>query len=455
MLEAIVVCGPSGVGKGTLIGKLLADYPAAFGFSVSVTTRGPRPGEVDGTHYHFLTRAQAQAQIDAGGFVEFAEVHGTLYGTPKSSVDAVAATGAVCVLDIDVQGAEQVKRSGIEALYIFVAPPSFVGLEQRLRGRGTETEDKIVARLAGAKRELAFQEEHPDFFDHVIVNGNLEDAYTELRSLVADARPLALSLALARRGLSELATTTDGSSMALVTLDVTRAALSDFAALATLPQLRQLIAPHNRIASVAQLAVLTQVRDTPLSPPTSHPTPTYPFRVQGHDSLLPFASNYSPTQSSSFVYRYAMQYHPMPLASPPTMHPIPSPSFRAQGHDSLLPFAYNYPPTQLFSCQVRDSLPPHAYSLTHPTPSPPFCVQVLDSLLPFASNDTPRPLSSHFSTAASMYLTPTGRLPPYNCSPAPSPSRSALPPRRLLQPACGSRCAVRPAAEASRARRVS
>lgn len=257
-VDAVVICGPSGVGKGTLISKLLADSPSAFGFSVSVTTRGPRPGEVDGTHYHFLTRDEAQAKVDEGGLVEFAEVHGTLYGTPKSSVDAVTANGAVCILDIDVQGAEQVKRSGLRALFVFIAPPSFEALEARLRGRGTETEDKILKRLAGARAEMARSKE-PGFFDAVIVNDVVNEAYAALRSCLADAHPLALSAAMAQRGLSELASTTDGAGMALATLDASRASISDVSVLRSMPQLRNLLLPHNRLASLAPLGCLSQL----------------------------------------------------------------------------------------------------------------------------------------------------------------------------------------------------
>lgn len=253
--QAVVICGPSGVGKGTLISRLLADQPQDFGFSVSVTTRGPRPGELDGTHYHFLSLEEAEAQIEQGAFVEYARVHGTLYGTPRSSVDAVTATGAVCILDIDVQGAEQVKRSGLLAKYIFIAPPSFEALEARLRGRATETEDKILKRLAGARNEMLKKDE-PGFFDVVIVNDDLNTAYQNLREAIADAVPLALSEPMMKRGLSELAPTNDGVGMAFITLDVAHGAISNFSTLRKLPQLRNVLLPHNRLESLAPLATL-------------------------------------------------------------------------------------------------------------------------------------------------------------------------------------------------------
>jgi guanylate kinase len=216
----LVICGPSGVGKGTLIGRLVADFPRHFGFSVSHTTRGPRPGEVDGVSYHFTTREAMEPMVAKGLFLEHAEVHGNMYGTSAAAVldvcsgeaaaasaaAGVAATaaataapsspsrhnaGRVCVLDIDVQGAAQLKRSplGDKALFLFIAPPSLEELERRLRGRGTETEDRIARRLAGAKAELDKSAE-PGFFDQVIVNDDLDGAYAALlRAVEARAPP--------------------------------------------------------------------------------------------------------------------------------------------------------------------------------------------------------------------------------------------------------------------------
>ena len=182
-LRPIVMCGPSGVGKGTLINRLMADFPGKFGFSVSHTTRAPRPGETDGVHYNFVEKAAMEADIADGKFLEHAHVHENIYGTSLAAVEAVATKGQVCVLDIDVQGAEIVKKSTLDALFVFIAPPSMEELEKRLRGRGTEKEESIQKRLANAAGEMA-KTEVDGFFHSVIVNDDLEKAYGELKTVV-------------------------------------------------------------------------------------------------------------------------------------------------------------------------------------------------------------------------------------------------------------------------------
>jgi len=184
-LRPIVMCGPSGVGKGTLINRLMADFPGKFGFSVSHTTRAPRPGETDGVHYNFVEKAAMEADIADGKFLEHAHVHENIYGTSLAAVEAVATKGQVCVLDIDVQGAEIVKKSTLDALFVFIAPPSMEELEKRLRGRGTEKEESIQKRLANAAGEMA-KTEVDGFFHAVIVNDDLEKAYGELKTVVID-----------------------------------------------------------------------------------------------------------------------------------------------------------------------------------------------------------------------------------------------------------------------------
>eukprot|EP01133_Synstelium_polycarpum_P007049 gene7049-8198_t len=179
----IVITGPSGAGKGTLIAKLRAEFEGCFGFSVSHTTRKPRAGEVDGVHYHFTTIAEIEKEIAEGLFVEHANVHGNYYGTSKRALEAVAKEGKICIVEIDVQGCESVKKAGIPAQFIFIAPPSYEDLEARLRGRGTESEESIQKRLANARWEMSFQD-RPGFFDHVVVNDKLETAYSNLRNLV-------------------------------------------------------------------------------------------------------------------------------------------------------------------------------------------------------------------------------------------------------------------------------
>lgn len=151
----VVVCGPSGVGKGTLLGRLLDEHPDDFGFSVSHTTRAPRQGEVDGTHYNFVDHATMEGMISRGEFIEYARVHKNIYGTSIAAVRAVSSTGKTCLLDIDVQGANSVKKTDLNARFIFISPPSFEVLEARLRGRGTETDEQVATRLANARTEMA------------------------------------------------------------------------------------------------------------------------------------------------------------------------------------------------------------------------------------------------------------------------------------------------------------
>eukprot|EP01116_Phalansterium_solitarium_P017931 TRINITY_DN4568_c0_g1_i1.p1 TRINITY_DN4568_c0_g1~~TRINITY_DN4568_c0_g1_i1.p1 ORF type:complete len:287 (+),score=80.59 TRINITY_DN4568_c0_g1_i1:30-863(+) len=182
----IAISGPSGVGKGTLITRLLKDYPNNFGFSVSHTTRKPREGEKDGVHYNFTTIESIKEEIDQGKFIEHANVHGNYYGTSKEAVEKVVNEGKVCVLDIDVQGCESVKRSGIPCRFLFVQPPTLDELERRLRGRGTESEDRIVTRLTNARKEMEYLRKD-GFFDYVIVNDDLDQAYADLKKIVLPA----------------------------------------------------------------------------------------------------------------------------------------------------------------------------------------------------------------------------------------------------------------------------
>eukprot|EP00188_Purpureofilum_apyrenoidigerum_P001619 Plantae.Rhodophyta-Purpureofilum_apyrenoidigerum.ctg19073.p1 GENE.Plantae.Rhodophyta-Purpureofilum_apyrenoidigerum.ctg19073~~Plantae.Rhodophyta-Purpureofilum_apyrenoidigerum.ctg19073.p1 ORF type:complete len:189 (+),score=50.09 Plantae.Rhodophyta-Purpureofilum_apyrenoidigerum.ctg19073:220-786(+) len=184
-MKAVVIAGPSGVGKGTLIDMLKKNYPGRIGFSVSHTTRAPRDGEEDGVHYNFTDKEVMKKGIDAGEFIEWAEVHGNFYGTSKAAVEKVGADGRVCVLDIDVQGCRSVRKAELPAKFIFIAPPSFEELERRLRGRGTEAEDKIAKRLFNAKGELDASKEL-GLFDKLIVNDSLEEAYAEMVNFIQE-----------------------------------------------------------------------------------------------------------------------------------------------------------------------------------------------------------------------------------------------------------------------------
>ena len=176
----LLVTGPSGAGKTSVYEPILAEDPR-LGFSVSCTTRAPRPGEIDGRDYHFVTVEEFERRREAGAFVEWAEVHGELYGTLISEVEAMAATGRVPALDIDVQGGVQViRRFGERVCSVFVFPPSFEELERRLRGRGTESETALRTRLENARREIV----EADAYSYWIVNDDLDRARDDLRAVI-------------------------------------------------------------------------------------------------------------------------------------------------------------------------------------------------------------------------------------------------------------------------------
>lgn len=185
LVKTLVVTGPSGVGKGTLIGKLLTDYPTKFGKSVSRTSRKPREGEIDGVHYHFVDKDFLLNDINHGKYkyIEHAEVHSNIYGTRSDEVTKVHAANKICVLDVDCQGAKSIKNSGIPAKYLFVSPKSMEQLEARLRGRKSETEEQIALRLRNAKGEMEYGLKEGNF-DAVLVNDDLEVAYRDLLTLL-------------------------------------------------------------------------------------------------------------------------------------------------------------------------------------------------------------------------------------------------------------------------------
>lgn len=175
-----VFSGPSGVGKGTLNARLFAEFGDQIAFSVSATTRAPREGEIDGKHYFFISRQEFENRIANNDFLEYAQFAGNCYGTPKSYVLSLLEQGKNVLLEIEVQGAMQVMARMPECVSIFVLPPSFEELERRLRGRGTESEEKVRARLETARSEIAYAPR----YQYRIVNGeDVDAAYQQLRGI--------------------------------------------------------------------------------------------------------------------------------------------------------------------------------------------------------------------------------------------------------------------------------
>ena len=175
---ALIVTAPSGAGKSTLIKRLRAEFPG-LEYSVSCTTRAPRPGERDGQDYFFIGAEEFKRRLDEGRFAEWAEVHGNYYGTPRENVLEMLAEGRDVIFDIDVQGAKALRGNLGIGRTVFILPPSRAELERRLLERATDSRETIDKRLANARREI----EQADWFHHLIVNGNLDAASDELRAV--------------------------------------------------------------------------------------------------------------------------------------------------------------------------------------------------------------------------------------------------------------------------------
>jgi guanylate kinase len=178
-----VVSGPSGAGKSTVLARALAEMDR-LQFSISHTTRSARPGEKDGVDYHFSNRRAFTEMRDAGQFLEWAEVHGELYGTARSEYDRAREQGIDLLLDVDVQGAAQVRAQFADAVSIFILPPSYLALERRLRGRGPHDEAQFRRRLDAARDELRLYRQ----YQYAIVNEHVEDSVEELKSVIRASR---------------------------------------------------------------------------------------------------------------------------------------------------------------------------------------------------------------------------------------------------------------------------
>ena len=174
----LVVSAPSGCGKGTILGEILKDD--SFYYSISATTRAPREGEQDGVNYHFITKEEFEQRIAQGGMLEYAQYCGNYYGTPKKEVEQIRDAGRDVILEIEVEGAMKVRALCPDAVFLFIAPPSVEELRRRLNKRGTEAAEVIEERVSQAARELSYA----DRYDYIIVNGELEKAIQDFRTVV-------------------------------------------------------------------------------------------------------------------------------------------------------------------------------------------------------------------------------------------------------------------------------
>jgi guanylate kinase len=174
------VSGPSGAGKGTLVAELCRVVPDVW-LSVSVTTRPPRPGEIEGVHYQFISQERFDELVAHGGLLEWAEVHGNRYGTPRAEVEARVAQGYQVILEIDPQGAFQIRDVLPDTVLVFIVPPSMDELARRLKGRGSETEEQVAIRMHTAEREMALV----GTYDHVVINDDVARATRELVEVIA------------------------------------------------------------------------------------------------------------------------------------------------------------------------------------------------------------------------------------------------------------------------------
>ncbi|XP_054155081.1 guanylate kinase-like [Oppia nitens] len=189
----LVLTGPSGSGKSTLLRQLMDEFKDCFGFSISHTTRHPRAAEVNGREYHFITHEEFEKSVEKEEFLEFTRFSNNYYGTSKKAVKDVQNSGRICILDVEIEGVKNLKKTDLNPRFVFIKPPNMDILEKRLRSRGTETEEAIQNRLRRATDEMEFGEMN-GVFDLVIVNNEIEEAYNELKQfIVQDIQALKFS----------------------------------------------------------------------------------------------------------------------------------------------------------------------------------------------------------------------------------------------------------------------
>jgi len=176
----IVISGPSGAGKGTICKKLIEKNKNIY-LSVSATTRSPREGEIDGVNYYFITKEEFERRVKENGFIEYAEVHGNFYGTPRVNVDKMLEEGKDVILEIDIQGALQVKENFKEGIFIFILPPSMEELKRRIIKRGSETEESLMTRFKNAYKEINYVSK----YNYAVVNDTLELAVAKVEAIIA------------------------------------------------------------------------------------------------------------------------------------------------------------------------------------------------------------------------------------------------------------------------------
>ena len=182
--KPLVICGPSGSGKSSIVNKVTEEFPDCFGLCCSHTTRKQREGEIDGVHYYFVAKDEFLDAKDRGEFIETAEFAGNMYGTSRGAINRLQMAGQICVLDIEMHGVHQIKKTpGLDPHYVFIKPPSLEDLEVRLRARKTETEESLQKRLGRAVEELEYGSKAENF-DLVITNDTLENAANELREFM-------------------------------------------------------------------------------------------------------------------------------------------------------------------------------------------------------------------------------------------------------------------------------